>query len=627
MTTHTTLSGSVAQALWLVLRRFTTDEGPVRLCCGNPKKPPHLALSLTIEFLIANLELESEPTHRKLSPLKISNRKYSAIFYPCFRARSPLASSKEASPPTFLIATFTNSKIESSHCKQSRKLNSNSNKTGISGNCGTPNLEQLEVTFLAGFLTACLVTLVDADFAHDQDGRNVKYDGIIIGSGQAGNPLSSALTEHGWTVALIEKSYLGGTCINTGCTPTKTMIASAQVAHYARNGKKWGVNTSGVSVDLPAIVARKNAVVRYFRDGQQRRVDKHPKLRLYRGVARFLSPNQVQVGDEILESDKIFIDAGTRPAPPRIPGSDSVGYLTNESLMELREIPEHLIVLGGGYIGLEFGQMFRRFGSRITVIHRSGQILGQEDADVAVALQKALEAEGIEFQLNANSKKVEKHNGEIVLTVETAAGSQTFHGSHLLAATGRVPNTDDLGVDKAGIALDSRGYIKVNEKLETSAPGIWALGDVKGGPAFTHISYNDYQIVFGNLIEGKNLTTVNRCVPYSLFTDPQLGRVGMTEKEARASSRKLKIGTYPMSSVSRAIERDETTGFMKIIIDAETDRILGASILGVEGGETVQLLGAMILADAPYTVLKGAVFIHPTLVEGLFGLLEAVKPV
>jgi len=457
----------------------------------------------------------------------------------------------------------------------------------------------------------------------------LKYDAIIIGSGQAGNPLSSALTERGWTVALIEKSYLGGTCINTGCTPTKTMIASAQVAHYARMGKKWGVNTSGVNVDLPAIVTRKNAVVQGFRDGQQRRVDKHPKLHLYRGVARFLSPRQVQVGDEILESDKIFIDTGTRPAPSRIQGIGSTGYLTNESLMELQEVPEHLIVLGGGYIGLEFGQMFRRFGSRVTIVHRSGQILGREDSDVAVALQKALEAEGIEFHLNANSKKVEKQNSEIILTIETAetAGSQTVRGSHLLAATGRVPNTDDLGIDKAGIAIDSRGYIKVNEKLETSAPGIWALGDVTGGPAFTHISYNDYQIVYGDLIEGKNLTTVNRYVPYSLFTDPQLGRVGMTEKEARASGRKLKIGTYPMSSVSRAIERDETTGFMKIIIDAETDRILGASILGVEGGETVQILGAMILADAPYTVLKGAVFIHPTLVEGLFGLLEAVKPV
>jgi pyruvate/2-oxoglutarate dehydrogenase complex dihydrolipoamide dehydrogenase (E3) component len=455
----------------------------------------------------------------------------------------------------------------------------------------------------------------------------LKYDAIIIGSGQAGNPLSSALTERGWSVALIEKSYLGGTCINTGCTPTKAMIASAQVAHYARTGKKWGVNTSGVNVDLPAVVARKNAVVQHFRDGQERRVEKHPKLRLYRGVARFISPKQVQVGGEILESDKIFIDTGTRPNPPRIPGIDSVGYLTNESLMELQTIPEHLLVLGGGYIGLEFGQMFRRFGSRVSIIHLGGQILAREDADVAVALQKALEAEGIEFHLNVNSKKVEKQNGEIVITADTATGSQTLRGSHLLAAAGRAPNTGDLGLDKAGVALDSRGYIKVNERLETSVPGIWALGDVKGGPAFTHISYNDYQIVFGNLVDGKNLTTVNRYIPYSLFTDPQLGRVGMTEKEARASGRKLKIGTFPMSSVSRAFERDETTGFMKIIIDAETDRILGASMLAVEGGETVQILGAMIWADAPYTLLKGAVYIHPTLAEGLFGLMEAVKPV
>jgi pyruvate/2-oxoglutarate dehydrogenase complex dihydrolipoamide dehydrogenase (E3) component len=455
----------------------------------------------------------------------------------------------------------------------------------------------------------------------------LRYDAIIIGSGQAGNPLSSKLTERGWSVALIEKSDLGGTCINTGCTPTKTMIASAQVAHYARNAKKWGVNASGVSVDLPAIVARKKAVVLNFRNGWQRRFDQNPKLRLYRGVARFLSPRQVQVGDEILESDRIFIDTGTRPDPPRILGIDSIGYFTNESLMELQEVPDHLIILGGGYIGLEFGQMFRRFGSKVTIVHRGGQILSREDSDVAIALQKALETEGIEFHLNANSKKLEKQKNEIVLTVDSAAGSQMFRGSHLLAATGRVPNTDDLGLDKAGVALDARGYIKVNGQLATEVPGIWALGDVTGGPAFTHISYNDYQIVYGNLIEGKNLTTVNRYVPYSLFTDPQLGRVGMTEKEARASGRKLKIGTYPMSSVSRAIERDETAGFMKIIIDAETDRILGASILGVEGGETVQILGAMILADAPYTVLKGAVYIHPTLVEGFFGLMESVKPV
>ncbi len=455
----------------------------------------------------------------------------------------------------------------------------------------------------------------------------MKFDAIIIGSGQAGNPLSSALTEYGWTVALIERSHLGGTCINTGCTPTKTMVASSQVAHYARNAKKWGVNTSGVTVDLPAIIARKNAVVQNFRSGQQRRIDQHPKLRLFRGMAQFLSPREIQVGNEILESERIFINTGTRPDPPRLPGIDTVGYLTNESLMELEQIPEHLIVLGGGYIGLEFGQMFRRFGSRVTVIHRGGQLLAREDSDVAVALQKALEAEGVEFRLNANSTRVEKQQGQIVLTVASNGQMETIRGSHLLAATGRVPNTDSLGLDKARVVLDSHGYVKVNGCLETGVPGIWALGDVKGGPAFTHISYNDYQIVYANLIEGKNLTTDNRYLPYSLFTDPQLGRVGMTEKKARASGRKLKIGAFPMSSVARAIERDETTGFMKIIIDAETDRILGASILGIEGGELVQILGALILADAPYTVLKGTVYIHPTLAEGFFGLMEAVKPV
>src|ERR1700735_4047832 len=295
--------------------------------------------------------------------------------------------------------------------------------------------------------------------------------------------------------------------------------------------------------------------------------------------------------------------------------------------MELLEVPEHLIVLGGGYIGLEFGQMFRRFGSRVTIIHRGGRILGREDADVAVALQKALEAEGIEFYLNASAKKADKQNGEIVLTADTATGSQTFRGSHLLAATGRVPNTDDLSVDKAGIALDSRGYIKVNEKLETSVPGIWAMGDVKGGPAFTHISYNDYQIVYGNLVEGKNLSTENRIVPYAVFTDPQLGGVGLTEKEARAKGYQLKIGSAPMTFVARAIERDETAGLMKLIVDATNDRILGATFLATDGGEVVHILYTLMLANLPYTLLKGAIYIHPTLAEGLFALMESVKPV
>jgi pyruvate/2-oxoglutarate dehydrogenase complex dihydrolipoamide dehydrogenase (E3) component len=350
-------------------------------------------------------------------------------------------------------------------------------------------------------------------------------------------------------------------------------------------------------------------------------------VHLYRGHARFLAPRKLQIADDVIEGERIFINVGTRPEPPPLEGLETAGYLTNESLMELQQVPEHLIVLGGGYIGLEFGQMFRRFGSRVTVIHRGNQLLAREDADVAEGLQKALEGEGVEFRMNANPIKVEKQQGRINVTIATGQQTEIVTGTHMLAATGRRPNTDDLGLDKAGVPLDSRGYIKVNGRLETAVPGIWALGDVKGGPAFTHISYNDYQIAYANIIDGKSLSIENRYLPYSLFTDPQLGRVGLTEKEARATGRKLKIGTYPMSRVSRAIERDETAGFMKMIVDAGTDRILGASILGIEGGELVQILGAMILANAPYTVLKGAVYIHPTLAEGFFGLMDSVQPV
>jgi len=454
-----------------------------------------------------------------------------------------------------------------------------------------------------------------------------KYDAIVIGSGQAGNPLSYALAERGWTVALIEKSHLGGTCINTGCTPTKTMIASAQVAHYARDAARWGVRTGRVEVDLSVVVDRKNAVVQRFRGNQERNVIKHPSVHLYRSRAHFRSPHEVEVDNDVLESERIFIDTGTRPYPPDLSGLDTVGYLTNESLIELRELPQHLLILGGGYIGLEFGQMFRRFGSPVTIVHKGSQLLSREDEDIAKELQKALEAEGIEFRMNSNSVQVEKSEGQIALTLEAAGHREIITGSHLLVATGRRPNTDDLGLDNAGVELDERDYIKVNSRLETNVAGIWALGDVKGGPAFTHISYNDYQVVFGNLIEPKKLSVANRYVPYSLFTDPQLGRVGMTEKEARASGQKLKMGSYAMSRVARAIERDETAGLMKVIVNAETDRIIGAAILGIEGGEIVQILGAMMLAGAPYTVLKGAVYIHPTLAEGFFGLMDSVKPV
>jgi pyruvate/2-oxoglutarate dehydrogenase complex dihydrolipoamide dehydrogenase (E3) component len=457
--------------------------------------------------------------------------------------------------------------------------------------------------------------------------EQMKYDAIVIGSGQAGNPLSHQLADLGWTVALIEKSHLGGTCINTGCTPTKTMVHRAQVAHYARRAAQWGVQAEQVSVDLARIVLQKDQIVQSFRDGQQRQVDRRPNLRLYRGQARFVGPHQIQVGEDLLESEKIFIDTGARPLIPSIPGLETVDYLTNEGIMELTQLPVHLIILGGGYVGLEFGQMFRRFGSRVTIIHHSEQILPREDPEVAAELQKALAAEGIDFLLNTRTTAVEKKDGSITLALEGSHGLATVTGSHLLVATGRLPNADDLGVDKAGIEIDQKGFIKVNGRLETNVPGIWALGDVKGGPAFTHISYNDFQIVYGNLVEGRTLSVDHRIVPYCVFTDPQLGRVGMTEKEARAKGYKLKIGKIPMTNVARALERDETAGLMKIVVDAMNDHILGAAILSSEGGELVQILGTLMLANQPYTLLKGAVYIHPTLAEGFFSLMEDVKPV
>lgn len=455
----------------------------------------------------------------------------------------------------------------------------------------------------------------------------MKYDAIVIGSGQAGNPLASALADRNWTVAMVEESELGGTCINTGCTPTKTMIHRAQVAHYARNASRWGIHTAGASVDLAKIVAQKNKVVQNFREGKLKQIEKRPNIRLHRGQAQFVGPHQIKVNGESLESEKIFIDTGARPRIPRIPGLESIGYLTNASIMELTELPDHLLILGGGYIGLEFGQMFRRFGSSVTVIHQTNHILPREDAEIAAELQKALEAEGIKFLLNAQTTQLQKKDSSIVLTVESGKTVSAVAGSHLLVATGRQPNTGNLGLENTGVDIDKDGFIKVNERLETSVPGIWALGDVKGGPAFTHISFDDYQIVYGNLMEGKKLSTKTRLVPYCVFTDPQLGGVGMTEKQARAEGYKLKVGKVPMTSVARAIERDETAGLMKIVVDAANDRILGASILSSEGGELVQILGTLMLANQPYTLLKGAIYIHPTLAEGFWSLMEDVKPV
>jgi pyruvate/2-oxoglutarate dehydrogenase complex dihydrolipoamide dehydrogenase (E3) component len=454
----------------------------------------------------------------------------------------------------------------------------------------------------------------------------MKFDAIVIGSGQAGNPLSHNLADKGWSVALIEEKHFGGTCINTGCTPTKTMVHRAQVAHYARNAARWGVRASDVSVDLPAIVAQKNKVVLKMRSGQEKQAAQRPNIKVYRGHARFTGPHQLQVGDETLESEKIFIDTGARPRIPEIAGLSEVPYLTNESAMELTEVPEQLVILGAGYIGLEFGQMFRRLGAEVTIVHRQAQIVAREDAEIAAELQRALEVEGLKFLLDSETTRIKKQGRGIELTVQNRAGETTkVSGSHLLVAASRTPNTDKLGLESAGVKTDARGFIPVNGKLETNAPGIWALGDVNGGPEFTHISYNDFQIVYGNLVEGKNLSTEERVVPYCMFTDPQLGGFGLTEKEARAKGYKLKIGRMPMTSVARAIERDETAGLMKLVVNAANDRILGATILATEGGEIVQILSTLMLAKQPYTLLKGAIYIHPTLAEGFFGLMESVK--
>jgi pyruvate/2-oxoglutarate dehydrogenase complex dihydrolipoamide dehydrogenase (E3) component len=453
----------------------------------------------------------------------------------------------------------------------------------------------------------------------------MRYDAAVIGAGQGGTPLSFALADRGWNVALVESRHLGGTCINTGCTPTKTMIHRAQVAHYARNAKRWGVIARDVGVDLATIVGQKNQIVQEGRQSLLNGTKSRPNLHLFPGKAEFTGPRQIKVGDQVLESERIFINAGERPRIPEIPGLDAVNYLTNETIMELTAVPKHLVVLGGGYIGLEFGQMFARFGSRVTVIHQSGQIVPREDPEIAAELQRALEAEGIEFLLNARTTRVDEKEGAIALVVAQGNTSFTVSGSHLLVATGRRPNTEDLALDRAGVALNKDATIKVNGKLETSVPGIWALGDIKGGPAFTHVSYNDFQIVYANVVEGKNLSTDRRIVPYCVFTDPQLGGVGLTEKEARSRGFQLKIGRAPMTSVARARERDETAGLMKVVVDASNDRVLGATMLSSDGGETIHILYTLMLADRPYTLLKDAIYIHPTLAEGLFYLIDDVK--
>jgi len=456
-----------------------------------------------------------------------------------------------------------------------------------------------------------------------------KYDAIIIGAGQAGGPFSTTLAEAGWKTALIEKEHVGGTCVNEGCTPTKTMVASARVAHLARRAADYGVHTGPVTVDLAKVRQRKRDIVNKFRRSSQRHIEQTVGLDLLFGEARFTGSKTMEVHlneGEIrhLTADKIFINTGTRPANPPVEGLDRVPSLDSTSIMELESLPEHLLVLGGGYIGLEFGQMFRRFGSQVTIVQRGEQLLAREDADVAEEVAKILREDGIELLLKTDALRAAQVDGQVKLTVKTSTEERMLTGSHLLVAAGRIPNTDRLNLTTAGVNMDKKGFVQVNERLETNVPGIYALGDVKGGPAFTHISFDDFRIVRANILQDGQASTTDRLVPYTVFIDPQLGRVGLTEAEARAKGHAFRIAKLPMTRVARAIEVDEMRGFMKAIIDAKTEQILGVAILGLEGGEVMTVLQVAMMGRVPYPTIQNGVFAHPTLAESLNNLFTAL---
>jgi pyruvate/2-oxoglutarate dehydrogenase complex dihydrolipoamide dehydrogenase (E3) component len=456
-----------------------------------------------------------------------------------------------------------------------------------------------------------------------------QYDALVIGSGQAGKPLSIALAEAGMRTAIIEREHVGGTCVNEGCTPTKTMVASGRVAYLARRAADYGVQTGPISIDLEKVRQRKRDIVDSFRSRSQSRIEETANLDLIFGDARFAGSNSVEVrlkdgGQKVLSAKNIFINAGTRASRPRLDGLDNIPFLDNASIMELDSAPEHLLILGGGYIGLEFGQLFRRFGSRVTIIQSAGQLLTGEDPDIADEVAKIFREDGIGIVLKGKATRVSRSDGNIRLEVQQEGNSTTLVGSHLLVATGRTPNSDTLNLPAAGIQMNEHGFIQVNDRLETTADGVYALGDIKGGPAFTHISYDDFRIIRANLLEKKTASIANRLVPYTLFIDPQLGRVGLTETEARAQSRNIRIANLPMTSVARALEVDETRGFMKAIVDGDTNQILGAAILGIEGGEVMSALEIAMMGKLPYTSLRDGVFAHPTLAESLNNLFMAM---
>jgi pyruvate/2-oxoglutarate dehydrogenase complex dihydrolipoamide dehydrogenase (E3) component len=453
------------------------------------------------------------------------------------------------------------------------------------------------------------------------------YDAIVIGTGQSGPSLAVRLTQEGLKTAIIERNLFGGTCVNVGCTPTKALVASARAAYIARRGSDFGVVIDGtISIDMKQVKARKDVVVRSSTEGVENWLKNTLNLTVYEGHARFESAHLVCVNDELLEADKIFINTGARARIPDMPGLKKVNYLTNSSMMEIDFLPEHLIIVGGSYIGLEFAQMYRRFGSRVTVVEMKDRLIARDDEDVSTTVKEILENEGIDIRLNAECVTVEQCGNGVAINVECESGTPRIEGSHLLVAVGRTPNTHDLGLNKAGIESDPRGFIVVDDQLRTNIPGIWAVGDVNGRGAFTHTSYNDFEIVVANLFDDDSRRVTDRILTYALYIDPPLGRAGMTEREVRVSGRKALIGKRMMTHVSRARERGETQGFMKILIDAETKKILGAAILGVGGDEVIHSVLDVMYADAPYTIIQRAVHIHPTVTELIPTMLSDLRP-
>jgi len=454
-----------------------------------------------------------------------------------------------------------------------------------------------------------------------------RYDAIVIGTGQSGPALAVRLANAGRKTAIVERKLFGGTCVNVGCIPTKTLIASARAAHVARNGADYGVAIDGrITLDMVRVKARKDAVVLQSNEGVTKWLRNTPNLTVLEGHARLEGPRSVRVNGTLLEAAQIFLNVGGRASVPDLPGIAEVGYLTNSGMMDVDFLPEHLVIIGGSYIGLEFAQMYRRFGSRVTVVEMGPRLIAREDEEVSAAIQKILESEGIEIRLNAKCITLAKHGNGVAAGLSCEGGPPEVTGSHLLLAVGRVPNTDDLGLEKAGVKTDPRGYVVVDDELRTSVPGIWALGDANGRGAFTHTSYNDYEIVAANLLDSGHRRVTDRIPAYALYIDPPLGRAGMTEREVRASGRKVLAATMMMSRVGRARERGETQGFMKVWVDAQTRLILGAALLGIEADEAIHSILDVMYAGAPYTVIQNAVHIHPTVTELIPTLLADLKP-